>query len=306
VTTPGIPNEFVLSTTCFGTRLQNIQDQIFAAVGMGFRRLELGLTPTPPTMEGLEDSRRETGMCLRSLLAGCRDASGVNTASTRLGSSDPDERERAMNSVRRHLRLAQAWNCPMVVVRGTRIDDNSARRRIDDLEARRDDGGDPDELHEEATDIVRGVQKSGQRQIESLCRSLFTLMQESEGVKFAIEPGRELDDLLGFEAMGWVLDDLGPQGLGYWHDVGSIHKRESMGLPPQGKWLDAYASKTVGVHLQDASSSDPELPIGAGQVDFKLVAEYLPKDADRVLELHPRHGRAEILSSVRYLLDNGF
>ena len=43
MTTPGIPNDYSLSTTCFGTRLPNIQDQIFAAVGMGFRRLELGL-----------------------------------------------------------------------------------------------------------------------------------------------------------------------------------------------------------------------------------------------------------------------
>ena len=73
MTTPGIPNNYSLSTTCFGSRLGNIQDQIFAAVGMGFRRLELGLAEAPPSMEGLEDSRRETGVTIPSLVAGCRD-----------------------------------------------------------------------------------------------------------------------------------------------------------------------------------------------------------------------------------------
>ena len=62
MTTPGIPNNYTLSTTCFGARLGNIQDQIFAAVGMGFRRLELGLAESPPSMEGLLESQRETGV----------------------------------------------------------------------------------------------------------------------------------------------------------------------------------------------------------------------------------------------------
>jgi hypothetical protein len=112
VTTPGIPNSYTLSTTCFGTRLTNIQDQIFAAVGMGFRQLELGLTEMPPSMDGLEDSRRETGVSIRSIVAGCRDAlNGRAMAVDRLGSMMGEECERAMNSIRRHVRLAQAWGC---------------------------------------------------------------------------------------------------------------------------------------------------------------------------------------------------
>ena len=44
MTQPGIPNEYVFSTTCFGPRLRTIEDQAFSAVAMGFRRLELGLS----------------------------------------------------------------------------------------------------------------------------------------------------------------------------------------------------------------------------------------------------------------------
>ena len=96
MTTPGIPNDYSLSTTCFGTRLGNIQDQIFAAVGMGFRRLELGLAETPPSMEGLEDSRRETGVAIPSLVAGCRDPLNGRMAVERLGSLVSEERDRAL------------------------------------------------------------------------------------------------------------------------------------------------------------------------------------------------------------------
>jgi hypothetical protein len=305
LTAPGIPNEYTLSTTCFGARLGSIQDQIFAAVGMGFRRIELGLSEAPPTMDGLDDSRRETGMAIRSLVAGCRDAlNGSTLAATQLGSLVADERERAINSVRRHVRLAQSWGCGTVVIRGNRIADERMRKRAQEYEKRMLDEGSSPELREELLAFVQKLQRCGQKEIEHLCRSIYTLRQEYPEMRFAVEPGAELDDLLGFDAMGWVLDDL--EGVTYWHDVGRIHLRERLGLPGQGAWLDAYGRRMAGVHLQDAGDEEAEMPIGLGEVDFKLLKEYVPGDAERVLEISPRHGRAEILTSVQSLVDHGF
>ncbi len=307
MTAPGIPNDFALSTTCFGSRLGNIQDQIFAAVGMGFRRIELGLTDTPPTMDGLEESRKETGVSIGSLVAGCRDPlNGGVLPATRLGSPDADERERALNSVRRHMRLAQSWGCTTVVIRGSKVADDKLNAESHALEARVAEDGMESELAEEALAFVNRVQRSGQKQIEHLCRSLHQLHQEAPEVRFAIEPGMEIDDLLGFEAMGWVIDDLKEKGVGYWHDVGRIHVREKIGLPGQGEWLDTYGKHMLGVHLQDAGEEEVEMPIGLGEVDFKLLKEYVPREAERVLEIGERHGRAEILSSVQFLVDHGF
>jgi sugar phosphate isomerase/epimerase len=305
LTAPGIPNDYTLSTTCFGARLASIQDQIFAAVGMGFRRIELGLSEAPPTMDGLEDSRRETGMAIRSLVAGCRDSlNGATLAATQLGSLVHDERERAVNSVRRHVRLAQSWGCNTVVIRGSRIADERMRKRAEEYERRLADEGSSPELREELLGFVQKLQRCGQKEVEHLCRSLYTLRQEYPDTRFAIEPGSNLDDLLGFDAMGWVLDDL--DGVTYWHDVGRVHLRERMGLPGQGAWLDAYGRRMAGVHLQDAGDEEAEMPIGLGEVDFKLLKEYVPADAERVLEISPRHGRAEILTSVQSLVDHGF
>jgi hypothetical protein len=43
-----------------------------------------------------------------------------------------------------------------------------------------------------------------------------------------------------------------------------------------------------------------------GEVDFVTVAEHLPKGAERVLEINPRHGRAEILAAIHFLVGLGF
>ena len=209
-----------------------------------------------------------------------------------------------MNSVRRHVRLALSWGCNTIVVRGTKAEDPALRKEADGLEQRIARGGENGELKEDAQAFVKRMQRKAYKQVEQFCRSLHTLSQESPMVQFAVEPGREIDDLIGFEAMGWVLDDL--PNLKYWHDVGSLYQRERIGLTPQGQWLDIYASRMLGVHIQDASAEEAELPVGVGEVDFKLLSEYLPSSAERVLEIGSRHVRAEILASVQFLLDHGF
>ena len=306
--TPSIPNEFTLSTSCFGDRLDKIEDQIFTAVAMGFRSIELGLTATPVTMDGLCDARSETSSKLVSMIAGCRDSQSGEMIVWKLASSEEGERERALNSLRRHLRLAETWTCPKFVVRGTRIGDDKLQAQALQLESRvaieglGEDGAEG-ELAGEIRALAAKVQAKGQTQIEHLCRGLHTLKNEFPDVNLCLEPGARLDDLLGIEAMGWVLEDL--PGVCYWHDAGVIHQRQRQGLPGQGDWLDRFSGRMGGLHLQDADGDKIELPVGLGEIDFKLIAEYAPKTALRVIEIGPSHGRAEILASVSALQSLG-
>ena len=53
-------------------------------------------------------------------------------------------------------------------------------------------------------------------------------------------------------------------------------------------------------HLDSRDEESPE------ERRERLLGEYIPADAERVLEINPRHGRAEILSSVQCLIDSGF
>lgn len=305
LTQPGIPNEFSLSTTCYGSRLKTIEDQAFAAVAMGFRRLEIGISEVPVTLNGFEQSRRETGIEVRSLVAGCLDPRASHSSGSKLGSLDEDTRERALNCVRRHIRIAHRYECPVVVVRGCELEDSPLQDEADRLQAKIQREGDTEETQAIARDLGARVRKKGQRQIEHLCRSLHALLTEFPETRIAIEPGSSFVDLLSFDATGWVLEDLANKRVAYWHDTGLSQIREKTGLATQGQWLDTYAGRMVGIHLQDAAEGQVEMPPGSGEVDFKLVAGYLPREAERVLEMNPRHGRAEILAAVQFLVDVG-
>jgi sugar phosphate isomerase/epimerase len=306
VTTPGIPNEFAFSTSGFGTRLRTIEDQAFAAVAMGFRKIELGLSDAPVPINGFEDTRRETGIEMTSVVAGCLNPRSDRMASSLLGSPDGDERDQALISVRRHIRLALSLECPRVVLRGSGVGDPKLHAEALEFNSRLDHEGFTEEFQEDVRTFVQKVEKKSQRQIEHLCRSLHTLRKEYPECQLALEPGWQLDDMMSFQAMGWVLEDLSEPSVGYWHDVGRIHVRERAGLPSQGEWLQAFGNRMLGVHLQDAAGQETEMPPGRGEVDFKLLAEYVPGNAVRVIEINQRHGRAEVLAAVQLLVDKGF
>lgn len=307
-TQPGIPNDLVLSTSCYGPRLRTIEDLAFSAVAMGFRRLELGLADQPVTMNGWADSTRETGIRVDSVVVGALKPRSENMSGSMLGSSDAEARELALNSARRHVQLAQSLGAPVVVLRGCAVEDAKLAQealRVEQAHA------DADEDNREAAEekvcaFIAKVQRKGQRQLEHFCRALHTLHNEFPETRLAVEPGVRFIDLLNFEAVQWILDDLSAQNVGYWHDTGRIHQRGSKGLPNQGDWLDAFSARMLGCHLQDATPDEAELPPGQGEVDFKLVREYVPREAAHVVEVNPRHGRAEVLASVQFLVDLGF
>lgn len=279
---------------------------MFAAVAMGFRQLELGLSEDPPRLNGYEDARRETGLHVTSVVAGCLKPQNEKMTCRDLASTVDDEREQALNSVRRHIHLAQRIGAPMVLIRGSALSDARLKQESHDLAHDLARNGVGEELSEKIRVFTQKVQKKGHRQIEHLCRSLHQLRQEFPETRLAIEPGPGLDDLLNFDVVGWVLEDLARHDVGYWHDVGHSHLRERAGLATQAQWLEAYASRMVGIHLQDAAEEEADMPPGLGEVDWKLVASYVPRDAARVVEVGPRHGRTEVLSCVQFLVDKGF
>ncbi len=307
MTKPGIPNNLTLSTACFGPRLQAIDGQALSAAAMGFRRLELGLNDYPSDLSGWEDCRREAGVTVESVVVGSLKPKGQAYSGSQLGSADADLREMAINSTRRHIRVAQNLGAGVVVVRGcevgsAKLDAESGVLGVELDEACADD---LPAVQEKVGAFVAKVQKRGQKQIEHFCRSLHALRKEFPETKIAIEPGLHFNDLLNFEAMQWVLDDLSGQGVGYWHDTSRVWQRGMAGLPGQGKWLEAFSSRMLGVHLQDATPEEADLPPGLGQVDFRMVGEYVPAEVPHVVEVHSKHGRAEVLAAVQFLLGHG-
>ena len=90
--------------------------------------------------------------------------------------------------------------------------------------------------------------------------------------------------------------------MGYWHDTGHAQIKHHLGLLDHRKHLEKMAPHLFGFHLHDVSDSglDHQVP-GTGNIDFKMVSEFVLPDHILVLELSPKLTAEEVLRSRDYI-----
>jgi sugar phosphate isomerase/epimerase len=77
-----------------------------------------------------------------------------------------------------------------------------------------------------------------------------------------------------------------------------------LGFIPHQEWLDRFSNRMVGVHLHDVIGVEDHRAPGSGEVDFNKIVAFLPKEAFRTLELHPKTTPEQIRTSLQYLYNN--
>ncbi len=97
----------------------------------------------------------------------------------------------------------------------------------------------------------------------------------------------------------------GPDRLGFLYDVGHAQTLDRLGFSPHEEWLKRYASRIIGVHLHDVTGVDDHRAPGLGEVDFRMVASYLPKEAYRALEVQSFNTPEQIKAGMQILVDTG-
>jgi hypothetical protein len=74
---------------------------------------------------------------------------------------------------------------------------------------------------------------------------------------------------------------------------------------PNELWLKRFGRRIFGTHLHDVIGiSDHHAP-GLGEVDYCMVAGYLPKEAFRTIEVMSFNTPEQIKSGLRILVDKG-
>jgi sugar phosphate isomerase/epimerase len=71
------------------------------------------------------------------------------------------------------------------------------------------------------------------------------------------------------------------------------------------EWLRRLASRVIGIHLHDIRGLQDHCAAGQGEVDWEMVARYLPADAVRTCELHASNTPEQIAVSMQFLADKG-
>lgn len=111
----------------------------------------------------------------------------------------------------------------------------------------------------------------------------------------------------GFEELPLDADHPGllgelnrPGTVGYWHDTGHAHIKESMGVLRHREHLAENAAHLVGFHLHDVSVDGRDhQAIGTGKIDFEMVSEFWRPEHALVIEPAPRLTVDEVLASKR-------
>jgi sugar phosphate isomerase/epimerase len=127
----------------------------------------------------------------------------------------------------------------------------------------------------EAQHLERALQTI--RELESVARE--------SGIILGMETRHNLHELPNIDEMAVLLAETDPEGVGYWHDTGHAATQQRLGYTPHEEWLQRHSSRLIGIHLHDLNTERDHQPPGTGEIDWPMIASYLPDNAVRVCEI---------------------
>lgn len=103
-----------------------------------------------------------------------------------------------------------------------------------------------------------------------------------------------------------MLLELADDGrLGFWYDVGHAQVFDRLGFYSHETWLRRYAPRMLGAHLHDVRGLQDHLAAGLGEVDWEMVAAYLPEEVLRVCEVRGHNTPDQMTSAMQFLTHKG-
>lgn len=276
-----------------------------ATTALGFDRFELNHAIDSRLLATAD----LTGLSIPSVHEPCPSDTSTDELKRRnwyISAPDEDDRRRGVFAVKRSIELAARLGARAVIVHPGQVDgiedlDTQVRRLYEQGRC-----GLP-EYESAKTRLIEARAAQAPVNMRSVRRSLIELAEYASllGVRlglenryhyFAIPQPDEVEELL---SMG--LGDT----VGYWHDVGHAHTLEVLGFARHEEWLRRFSSRIIGVHLHDIVGIQDHKAAGLGQIDWELVARYLPAGALRTCEFHPDNTPEQVAAGLRFLQDRG-
>ena len=218
-----------------------------------------------------------------------------------LSSTDKDERQRAVQYTTRTIENAHDLEARAVILHLGRVDIPGVTPTLTERYqgGKRKDKEDLDSIEELTEERAAGQIKN----FDAVLRSLDVLIREAErrNVYLGIENRYHFHEIPNFDEIGIILREFQGGNIGYWHDVGHATAQENMGLTPQMDLLDTYGDSLIGIHLHDVKGLDDHLPPGSGEVNFEEILSYLKPSHIKILEIHPKVDREELVEGIDYI-----
>jgi FMN phosphatase YigB (HAD superfamily)/sugar phosphate isomerase/epimerase len=294
-----------LSTMWGIKKFAEFSDFLIASRRLGFAKVELNHQVSPSMLSGINMN----GFRFSSVHEPCPAVISAETLKKQdLLISSPDEARRCegVNSIKRSIDLAHELGAGTVVVHCGQIqadssDENELRSLFERGQAGSQEYGEKKERFAERRASLVGPY------MDAVKKSLAELLNYAGklNIHLGIENRYHIFDLPSPDEMGEILALAGPDRLGFLYDVGHARALDRLGFYPNEHWLQRFAGRISGVHIHDVIGIMDHRAPGLGEVDFRMVAVYLPRDAFRTLEVMSFNTPEQIKTGLKTLVDTG-
>jgi sugar phosphate isomerase/epimerase len=286
-------------------KFADLNDFVRAATRLGMAAIELNHQIRPAMLESLDLSQ----MRVRSVHEPCPaviSAEELRKKDMLISSLDETRRQQGVDSIKRSIELADRLGAETVVVHAgiipVEIDLEKKLRMLYDrgLTASA-------EYLETREQMARQRAGAAEAHLGMVRLSLAELLDYAGrfGVRLALENRYHYFDLPSQDEMAGLLDLADADRLGFLYDVGHAQAMDRLGFFPYELWLKRYGERIFGVHLHDVVGVNDHTAPGRGEVDFRLLAKYLPRDAFRTLEILSSNTPEQIARGLQILVDAG-
>jgi sugar phosphate isomerase/epimerase len=126
-----------------------------------------------------------------------------------------------------------------------------------------------------------------------------------KGIMLGLETRFHPNEIPNMYEMAELLSEIPEDLVGYWHDVGHAEVQQQLGFSLHEEWLLRFKDRMVGIHLHDIhGTSDHQAP-GKGNMNWGMVAKYLPPEIIKVCEIGEWNNEEQMQGVVKFLQNKG-
>jgi sugar phosphate isomerase/epimerase len=143
--------------------------------------------------------------------------------------------------------------------------------------------------------------------LDAARRSLQELGESSrqKGIILGLETRFHFNEIPNMDEMAELLNGVPESLVGYWHDVGHAEVQQRLGFASHEEWLSRFKDRMVGVHLHDIRGISDHQGPGKGNMNWEMVAKYLPAGVIRVCEIGEWNDEEQLQGVVKFLRKKG-
>jgi len=298
-------SEISLSTMWAKGRFRHMAAFAAKAQELGFTHIEANASISPRMLDELI----QTSVPISSVHSPCPTASssaGAPVANLSLSSLDEAERTEAISFAKSTIDLASGLSASAVVLHmGEVAIDPDLQERLRELYTKgQTQSHEYEQTREEL--VYRRISRSSPY-LDAAAKSLRELSAYGgqKGIMLGLETRFHVHEIPNLDEMAELLNEVPGHPVAYWHDVGHAEVQQRLGVDSHEQWLSQFKHRMVGIHLHDVTGiSDHQTP-GKGNVNWEMVARYLPPGIVKVCEIGEWNDEQQMQGVVSFLQKEG-